>query len=166
SAPSPGKRWRSPWCRGAPRPCARRDPRWWAGERVRSARKPRACPRARRARAPARRLRLRARARSSRRLRRLRHGSLLGRCRSLLGGCRSLLGWRRGLLGWRRGLLGWRSGWRGLIAAAFLLGARVGGAIIHARERKARLYLVGGESILLLFELMSGEPRETRTLFL
>src|SRR6266436_797722 len=93
---------------------------------------------------------------SSRRLRRLGH-------RSLLGWRRSLLGWRRNLLGWRRGLFGRR----GLIAAcASLLGVRAGGAIVHARERKARLNLIGGESILLLFELMSGEPREKDTLFL
>src|SRR5205085_12414186 len=102
----------------------------------------------RRARGPVRRMRLQARAGSSRRLRRL--------------GCRSLLGWCRGLRGWCRGLLGWG----GLIAAASLLGARAGGAIVHARERKARLDLVGGESILLLLELTSGEPRQKHTLFL
>src|SRR4029077_17795003 len=95
-------------------------------------------------------------ARSSRRLRRLGHRSHLGRRRGLLGRCRDLLGRRRGLFG-RRGLIA---------PCPSLRGVRAGGAIVHARERKARLYLVGGESILLLLELMSGEPREKDTLFL
>src|SRR4029077_2868450 len=68
-------------------------------------------------------------------------------------------------LGRRRSLLGWRRGGRGPIAAFGSLrrGVRVGGAVVHASEGKARLHLVGGESIPLPLELMSGKPREKHT---